>query len=116
MTKLLLIFFLSVAAYAADLTGTWAAEVHFDGGSGAPTLELKQEGEKLTGTYRGQLGTAPLKGTVKEKKVRLEFSVDYGGQQIAVVYDGTMQSDTEIKGTVDFGGGQMSATFTAKKK
>jgi hypothetical protein len=116
MKKLILTMLVAAASYAADLTGTWAAEVQLEAGTGTPTFEIKQQGDNLTGTYTGQLGTAPLKGTLKGKKVRIEFSVDYSGQQIAVIYAGTMESDTEMKGTVDFAAGQMTGTFTAKKK
>ncbi len=51
--KLLAIFLLStVLALAADVTGTWTAQVNLTAGSGTPKLEFKQTGETLTGTCR----------------------------------------------------------------
>ncbi|HEY6969603.1 MAG TPA: hypothetical protein VJA94_10390 [Candidatus Angelobacter sp.] len=98
-------------AYATDVTGTWNAQVDLGGQSGAPTFVLKQDGEKLTGTYSGALGDAPLKGTVKGDKI----SFDFDAQGAAVHYEGTLNADaTEMKGTCDYGG-QASGTFTAKK-
>ena len=102
---------LSLAAYATDITGTWNAQVDLGGQSGAPTFVLKQDGEKLTGTYSGALGDAPLKGTIKGDKVTFDFDA----QGAAVHYEGTVNADgTEMKGTCDYGG-QASGTFTAKK-
>src|SRR4051812_48433702 len=55
---------LSRAARAADekvnVTGTWKFEVDLSGNQGTPTFEFKQEGEKLTGKYKGQFGEADL--------------------------------------------------------
>jgi len=35
----------------ADVTGTWKLSVETPNGTGTPTVILKQDGEKLTGTY-----------------------------------------------------------------
>ena len=102
---------LSLAAYAADVTGTWNAQVDLGGQGGSPTFVLKQDGDKLTGTYSGALGEAPLTGTIKGDKVTFNFDA----QGAAVHYEGTINADgTEMKGTCDYGG-QASGTFTAKK-
>ena len=105
------VLFLAAHAYAADVTGTWNAQVDLGGQSGAPTFVLKQDGDKLTGTYSGALGDAPLKGTIKGDKIAFDFDA----QGAAVHYEGTINADaTEMKGTCDYGG-QASGTFTAKK-
>lgn len=102
---------LAAYAYATDVTGTWNAQVDLGGQSGAPTFVLKQDGEKLTGTYSGALGDAPVTGTIKGDKVSFNFDA----QGAAVHYEGTVNADgTEMKGTCDYGG-QASGTFTAKK-
>jgi hypothetical protein len=99
-----------------DVTGTWIFDVQTSGGSGTPTMTFKQEGEKITGTYEGQLGKSNLTGTVKGKDIRFTFTGDVQGQSVDVVYAGTIESNTAMKGTVDIGGGAASGTFTAKKK
>src|SRR3974377_348341 len=63
MKRLLLFLAAAVLAIAADITGTWNFNVETDMGSGTPTMTFKQEGNVLTGTYKGQLGEAPLRGT-----------------------------------------------------
>jgi hypothetical protein len=97
-----------------DVSGTWAFQVEFTGGTGTPTMTFKQDGEKLTGHYSGQLGEAPLTGTVKGNAIEFAIDVNVQGTAAHIVYSGTVDKDS-MKGTVqlgDFG----EATFTAKKK
>ena len=51
------------------MTGKWVFKVETAAGSGTPTMTFKQEGEKLTGHYSGQLGEADLTGTVKGEAI-----------------------------------------------
>lgn len=103
---------LAATAFAVDLTGTWNAKVNLGDQTGSPTFVLKQDGEKLTGTYSGALGDAPIKGTVKGSEVTIDFEAS--GAQIH--YAGKVDKDgKKMEGTVDYGG-QASGTFTATKK
>lgn len=104
----------STETRAPDVSGTWTFEVEFSGGSGTPTMTFKQDGEKLTGQYKGQLGEAPLSGTIKGNAIEFAIDVDVQGTAAHIVYSGTVEKDS-MKGTVklgDFGEG----TFTAKRK
>lgn len=103
-----------VVSAQTNLTGKWVLEVQTDAGSGTPTLTLKQDGEKLTGHYTGQLGDTDVTGTVKGNAFTFSFSADLQGQQFAVTYKGTTEKDT-MKGTLDLGG-LASGTFTGKKQ
>lgn len=97
-----------------DVSGTWNFQVEFSGGSGTPAMTFKQDGEKLTGQYAGQLGQAPLTGTIKGNAIEFAIDVNVEGNAAHIVYSGTVDKDT-MKGTVklgDFGEG----TFTAKRK
>ena len=105
---------LFVAAQAANVTGKWILDVQTDAGSGTPALTLKQDGEKLTGHYSGQLGEADITGTVKGSDIMFSFSGDAQGQQFTVTYTGTVDKDT-MKGTVDLAG-MATGTFTGKKQ
>src|SRR2546421_2658180 len=51
------------AAPGADISGAWEFVVETAQGSGSPSFEFKQDGEKLTGTYSGIFGRAPISGT-----------------------------------------------------
>jgi|SRR5579863_5507496 len=103
---------LAMTVYAADLSGTWNAAVETNAGSGTTTFVLKQDGEKLTGTYSDPYGEAAVTGTVKGSDVTLEFNE----QGVGATYKGKVDTaGTKIEGTCDYGG-QASGTFTATKK
>jgi len=103
-----------LGAQATNVTGEWAFNVTTDQGGGTPTITFKQDGEKLTGKYAGQLGNADLTGTVKGNAIHFTFSIDVQGQQAPVTYDGTVEKNT-MKGKLDIGG-MVNGTFTATKK
>ena len=98
-----------------DVTGKWTFNVETGAGSGTPTMTFKQDGEKLTGHYSGQLGEADLAGTVKGQNVEFRFTVDVGGQQLNCIYTGAVDGKDSIKGKVDLVG-LGEGTFTAKRQ
>jgi hypothetical protein len=101
------------AALGADVSGSWAFTVETPQGSGTPSFEFKQDGEKLSGTYSGQFGTAKLTGTVKGDHVEFTFEIpDMDGK---VTYKGTLDGPARMKGDVEYGD-VAKGTFTAKKK
>lgn len=102
-------------AAKTDVTGKWTFNVETGAGSGTPTMTFKQEGEKLTGHYSGQLGEADLAGTVKGQTVEFKFTVDVGGQQLNCVYSGAVDGKDSMKGKVDLVG-LGEGTFTAKRQ
>jgi hypothetical protein len=104
----------AAAAGALDVSGDWAFEVAIAGGTGTPSMRFTQSGDKLTGRYTGQLGEAPLAGTVKGDQITFSIDVTVEGNALHIVYSGTATRDS-MKGTVslaDFGEG----TFTARRK
>jgi len=112
----LMVLLASVAgAGEVDVTGAWAFAVETAAGSGNPSFTFKQEGEKLTGTYKGLFGTADLTGTVKENEIRFSFKADYQGQTFEITYEGKIEDKDTMKGTV-----KMSAigegTWTGKRQ
>ncbi len=96
-----------------DVTGAWSVEVQTEAGSGSPSFTFKQDGEKLTGRYKGQLGEADLTGTVKGDKIEFSFKVS-GQVEGTVVYTGTTDGKT-MKGKVNLAG-LGEGTFTGKKQ
>ena len=103
-----------LGAQATNVTGEWAFVVETDQGGGTPAITFKQDGEKLTGKYAGQLGNADLTGTLKGNAIHFTFTLDVQGQQAPVTYDGTVEKNT-MKGKLDIGG-MVNGTFTATKK
>ena len=98
-----------------DITGKWVFQVQTSAGSGSPTIEFKQEGEKLSGHYSGQLGEADLKGTVKGKTIEFSFTSSVQGYTIESVYSGTLDAKDSMKGNVTLTG-LGDGTFTGKKQ
>ncbi len=104
---------LALAAVPAgkDLTGKWTFNVETSAGSGTPTFTLKQDGEKVTGDYQGQLGSNKVAGTNKDGKFEIKFTIDQVGE---VVYSGEFTDDNSVKGKVKLG--EMGeGTFTGKR-
>ena len=97
---------------AADLTGTWSANVVLDAGNGTATFVLKQMGDTLSGTYSGVLGEAKVTGTVKGNQAEWSFQSDQAGK---IVYAGTLDGASKIKGACEYGA-LGKGTFTAEKK
>ncbi len=114
-TLLATLVLLALPMAAADVSGKWKGEVEVAGNSATPEFTFQQADTVLTGTYKGMLGEAPINGTVEGKKIRWAIKVNYDGNPITITYAGTLESDTLIKGTVDFAG-QAEGTFTAKKQ
>jgi hypothetical protein len=110
---MLAVFALACAALAADISGSWEFAVETSAGSGSPTFEFKQDGEKLSGTYSGMFGTAPISGTVKGDDV--EFTFEASGVNGKIRYKGKLEGAARIKGDVEFGD-MGKGTFTGKKK
>ena len=98
-----------------DLTGKWAFSVQTEAGSGTPTVTLKQDGDKLTGHYSGQLGDVDVAGTVKGNDFTFGFSSDLQGTKIDVTYKGTIVNKDELKGSLSIAG-LGEGTFTAKRQ
>ena len=77
-------------------------------------MSLKQQGTNVTGMYKSAtFGEAPITGTVKGNEVTLNIKVSGQGQEMTIVYTGTVDG-AAMKGKVslgEFGEG----TFTGKK-
>jgi hypothetical protein len=100
---------------AANVTGAWDFTVETSGGSGTPSFTFKQDGENLTGMYKGQFGEAPVTGTVKGDDIKFSIKISAQGQSLTVVYTGKITGKDSMKGSVslgDFGEG----TWTGKRK
>ncbi|MFN8004522.1 MAG: hypothetical protein U0X75_26310 [Acidobacteriota bacterium] len=101
------------ASAKVDVSGNWSVEVQTEAGSGSPSFTFKQDGEKLTGKYKGQLGEADLTGSVKGDKIEFSFKVS-AQVEGTVVYTGTTDGKT-MKGKVALAG-LGEGTFTGKKQ
>lgn len=97
-----------------DLTGTWAFQIETSMGTGNPTFTFKQDGENLTGHYKGMLGEAEVTGTIKGNAISFSFKVNAQGMEGIVAYSGTADKDS-MTGKARFGD-VGDGTFTAKRQ
>jgi hypothetical protein len=104
------LFSLAVATHAqtqtkaVDLSGKWIMTLDMTMGVAEPKLTLKQESEKLTGTYAGRYGSFPLTGTVKARRVEFSFAMSAEGQPVLMAFKGEISADGEtMKGEATLG-------------
>lgn len=94
-----------------DLTGKWTFAVITENGTGTPAVVLKQEGEKLTGTYESaRMGLRPIEGTVKKDTINFVLK----GGEVELRFIGVVVDKDNLKGSVDMGG-QGGAAFTGTR-
>ncbi|MSU50089.1 MAG: hypothetical protein EXS37_13560 [Opitutus sp.] len=97
------------AIRAADIDGTWRAEFESQVGPQKLVLELKADGEKLTGTASadrgtqfGKTGTEIKNGKITKDEVSFTEEVKIQGREIVIEYKGKLVGD-ELKLHRSFG-------------
>jgi hypothetical protein len=116
---LCILAFLSVWLMArpatADVSGTWTMTVEAPEGTAHPTITLKQDGEKVTGTYQGRMGESTLDGTIKGSEIRFSVTLKFQDVAYVITYVGTV-SDDAMKGTARFGDAGTGSWSATRKK
>jgi hypothetical protein len=92
-----------LSAEPAKVAGKWNVTLELSSITGHPVITLKQDGEKLAGTYEGRYGESPLTGTVKEKEISFTVTMVAEGTQTQGVFAGKVDGDT-MGGDVSFEG------------
>jgi len=89
---------LAAAAWAADVTGKWTAEVQGRQGTQTVTMNLKASDGALTGTFQGARGGAVdiQDGKVDGNNISFSITREMQGNSIKILYEGTAAGD-EIK-------------------
>ncbi len=101
-----------VSGEPAKVAGKWNVTLQLESITGHPVILLKQDGEKLTGTYEGRYGPSELKGSVKEKEIEFTVSFVAEGMHTEGTFGGTVDGDS-MSGDCAFEGageGTWSAT------
>lgn len=99
-----------------DLSGNWSFTVVYEGGQGTPSVRLIQKGDTLTGRYISQVfGELDVQGTIKGKEFNFGFTTSAGGDPFSMTFNGTVESNEALKGSVDMGG-MGSGSFTARRE
>src|SRR5678815_4944819 len=91
------------AAAAADLSGQWDVKVEYAAGTSNHGLNLRQRGNDLDGSHRGDFLSRDLTGTIDGDSVRIRsFLGEQSGDSIAYNFTGKVSGD-EMGGTLDMG-------------
>jgi hypothetical protein len=101
----------TVAIWAADVSGKWTAEMQGRGGNTMTiTMNLKADGDKLTGTVSGRRGESEISdGKVDGDNVTFSVVREFNGNKFTQNYAGKLDRDTihfTIKSEGGMGDGQ----------
>jgi hypothetical protein len=101
---------------APNVTGKWTLTLETEAFTANPTLELKQDAEKLTGSYTGRYGAFPLTGKIKDRALEFSFKMNAEGMEVVMAFAGEVAADGQtMKGKATLG--EMGdATWTAKRE
>lgn len=101
-------------AARSNVSGQWTLNIDFGQGERAATLTLQQEGDRLTGSIAGVLGSGQISNaTVTAEDLRFTVPLQIEGQTKEATFTGTVSAN-EIRGTVTIVGGA-PGSFTATR-
>lgn len=108
---------LALTAMAADVTGTWTAQVPGRGGqTREATFHLKADGNTLTGTVSGRQGDMEIgDGKIDGDRISFTQTIEFGGNSMKLIYKGTVSGDTIQFTRTREGGDRPGQEFTAKR-
>jgi hypothetical protein len=102
-----------VGASAQSVAGDWDGSFNTPGGARPFKLVLVVDGEKLSGTVKRSAGDVALTGTIKGDTINFSYTINYGGNDLTLIYSGKVAGDS-MSGTVSFGG-NAEESWTAKR-
>ena len=92
--------FAAPVGIADNITGKWSLALQVPGETVDVFLDLKQDGDAVTGTLTSSHASGKIgKGTYKEKKLSATASVDIQGSPADVQIDGTVDGE-KISGSI----------------
>jgi hypothetical protein len=100
----------------SNVSGTWAVNVNLGQGERAITLNLQQEGDRLTGAVSGPLGAGEISNAsvTTAGEVRFTVVLNVEGQTKEATFAGRL-ANNEIRGSVTIVG-SAPGTFTATRQ
>jgi hypothetical protein len=86
-----------------SVAGDWNLTIQAPTGTRTVPLTLKQDGEKVTGMFKGPQGELPVEGTLVGSDLKFSFAIPIQGQSLDIAMTGKVESDA-VNGTAQFGG------------
>ena len=85
---------LAVVEQTADVTGTWEITIDFGTNTSIHTAVIEQDGDRLSGTYKGQFLEGNLRGVVEGMNVEITTSLRNESKGFRLHFVGTVEGDT----------------------
>lgn len=95
------------ATSAPTVGGTWSMSIDSPHGSMKASLTLKQDGTKVTGTFRGPMPDAAVEGTFENGTLKIETS---GSAEHKLVFEAKLKEDGSLAGYLSSDMGDMNWT------
>jgi len=89
-------------AQGANLSGEWVFSVSMARNNFEETFVFTQEGEKLTGTYKGEFGAKTITGTVRGDQVVVVVEVVRERRNVKATYTGTIENAGQMIGRLQY--------------
>ena len=86
-----------------SVAGDWNLTIQSPTGTRTVPLTLKQDGEKITGMFKGPQGELPVEGTLVGSELKFAFAIPIQGQSLDISMTGKVEADA-VNGTAQFGG------------
>jgi len=104
MAAVLILGSVAAAAQDASPAGKWKWSVERNGETFESRLELKLDGDKLSGTYTGRDNkeTPIAEASFKDGEVKFQITRERDGQSFTIKYAGKISGDT-ITGKIEAG-------------
>jgi hypothetical protein len=109
LVTVLFVYAAAAADAPANVAGSWQISVTGDAGTAEQTIVLTQDGNKITGTFKGPRQSGPLEGTMDGNNIKFHVKT-----RDPLDYNGTVDGDT-MKGTLTGRGKTGNWTATRAK-
>jgi hypothetical protein len=93
----------------ANVAGTWTVQVSGEAGNAEQTIVLQQDGNKISGTFKGPRQSGSLEGTVDGNNIAFHVST-----RVPLDYKGAVDGEA-MKGTMSGHGKTANWTATRAK-
>src|SRR4051812_45041261 len=77
-------------AFGQTSNAVWDSTLTSPQGSFNVQIVVKRDGNNITGTVKSQGGDSAFKGTISGKDVKLNYSIDYMGNDLPITLTGTI--------------------------
>ncbi len=110
----LLLLVPGLASAQTSVAGDWDVTINSPQGANTTPVTFKQDGEKVSGVFKGQAGQLPCEGgTLTGNELKFTFTINTQGMQLPITLTGKIEGDT-MAGKADFGG-FAEGDWTAKR-